>query len=201
MGRREPTLEGGTCQDRVGELGAEVARGDLHEAAETSHLKYCLDRTWTVSCRFINASNKVSAMYSGFVLFCNNMSQEQCLREKKYACADKKSVPTSKIKVGAILFLYNVDDKSLLGPFTALSEGGETVDSGAWAMKIDEHSASENVKLEWEDLHRLENASAELPFLESPKKCALTTTQTERALDLLKQAPSYNTEKAGNLLR
>jgi hypothetical protein len=134
-------------------------------------------------------------MYAGFVLFCNNLSQAQCLRDKKYSCVGKKNTSTSKIKVGAILFLYNVEDKTLLGPFTSLSEGGATVDSGAWAMKIDEHSASENVKLEWEDLHRLNNAPAQLNFLESPTKCALTTTQTERALDLLKQAPRYIPEK------
>lgn len=67
-------------------------------------------------------------MYSGFVLFCNSTTQEQCLREKRYTCSDKKTAPTAKIKVGALLFLYNADDKSLLGPFTALSEGGETVD-------------------------------------------------------------------------
>jgi len=139
-------------------------------------------------------------MYSGFVLFCNNITQEQCLRSKQYTCVDKKSAPTAKIRVGSILFLYNSDDKSLLGPFTALSEGGETVDSGAWAMKIDEHSASENVKLEWEDLHRLENAPAQLPFLEAPKKCELTTTQTQRTLDLLKQAPLYVKEKDKNRL-
>jgi hypothetical protein len=130
-------------------------------------------------------------MYSGFVLFCNNTTQEQCLREKRYTCADKKTAPTAKIKVGALIFLYNAEDKSLLGPFTALSEGGETVDSGAWAMEIDEHSASENVKLEWESIHRLENAPAQLDFLDTPKTCSLTTTQTERALDLLKQAPLY----------
>jgi hypothetical protein len=141
----------------------------------------------------------VSAMYSGFVLFCSNASQEQCLREKRYTCADKKNAPTSKIKVGALLFLYNVDDKSLLGPFTALSEGGEDVDSGAWAMEIDEHSASENVKLEWEGLHRLENAVEQLDFLETPKTCSLTTTQTERALELLKQAPLYLNEKNKNI--
>ena len=134
-------------------------------------------------------------MYSGYVLFCNKTSQEQCLRQKMYTCADRKTAPTEKIRVGSVIFLYNVDDKSLLGPFTALSEGGETVDAGAWAMEIDEHSASENVKLEWEDLHRLENAPVQLPFLETPKTCELSTTQTQRVLDLLKQAPLYLYEK------
>jgi hypothetical protein len=138
-------------------------------------------------------------MYSGFVLFCNNTAQEQCLREKRYTCIDKKTAPTAKIGVGAVLFLYNTEDKSLLGPFTALSEGGEDVDSGAWAMEIDEHSASENVKLEWEGLHRLENAVEQLDFLETPKTCSLTTTQTERALELLKQAPLYLNEKNKNI--
>jgi hypothetical protein len=135
-------------------------------------------------------------MYSGYVLFCDKTSQEECLRRKIYTCADKKTAPTEKIKVGSIIFLYNVDDKSLLGPFTALSEGGETVDTGAWAMEIDKHSASENVKLEWEELHRLEKAPEELPFLETPKSCELTTTQTQRTLDLLKQAPLYIREKS-----
>jgi hypothetical protein len=135
----------------------------------------------------------LSSMYSGYILFCNKTTQEQCLRRKMYTCADKTPVPTAKIDVGSIIFLYNVDDKSLLGPFTALSEGGETVDSGAWIEEIDEHSASENVKLEWEELHCLENTPAKLPFLETPKTCELSTTQTQRALDVLKQAPLYET--------
>jgi len=136
------------------------------------------------------------SMYSGFVLFCDKSEQEQCLRKKQYTCAEKKPAPTSKINVGSIIFLYNVDDKSLLGPFTALTEGGETVDTGAWAMEVDEHSASENVKLEWEQLHRLENAPAQLPFLETPKTCELSTTQTQRVLDLLKHAPTYLQEES-----
>ncbi len=130
-------------------------------------------------------------MYSGFMLFCNNVSQDQCLRQKQYTCMDKEGVPTSKIKVGSVIFLYNSDDKSLLGPFTSLTEGGGEVDSGAWDMRIDEHSASENVKLEWESLHRLENAPAVLPFLETPKSCELTSTQIQRALDELRSAPLY----------
>ena len=133
----------------------------------------------------------LSFMYSGFVLFCDKADQEQCLKNKQYTCTGTKPAPTSKINVGSIIFLYNVDDKSLLGPFTALEEGAETVDSGAWAMQIDEHSASENVKLEWEELHRLANAPAGLPFLETPKTCELSTTQTQRVLDLLKKAPLY----------
>ena len=130
-------------------------------------------------------------MYSGYVFFCNNTLQEQCLRNKMYTCADKETVPTAKVKVGSVIFLYNAETGTLLGPFTALSEGAETVDAGAWKVDIDDHSASQNVKLEWEELHTLTNAAEKLPFLKEPKTCALTTTQTQRALDLLKQAPLY----------
>ncbi len=122
------------------------------------------------------------------------------MRQKQYTCADKETVPTVKIKIGSILFLYNIDDKSLLGPFTALSEGGGKVDTGTWLMNIDEHSASENVKLEWEDLHCLENSPATLPFLDGLKSCELSTTQTQRALDILRQAPLYIQEKSGKRL-
>ena len=130
-------------------------------------------------------------MYSGYVLLCTNASQEQCLRRKLYTCTDKKNVPKEEIKAGSVIFLYNIDDKSLLGPFTALSEGAGTVDTGAWAMDIDEHSASQNVKVEWETLNRLENAPEKLPFLNDPKTCALSTTQTQRILDLLRKSPFH----------
>src|SRR3989304_4614446 len=130
-------------------------------------------------------------MYSGYVFFCKNPLQEQCLRNKMYTCADKKTAPTAKVKVGSVIFLYNTEADTIVGPFTALSEGAETVDAGAWKVDIDDHSASQNVKLEWEKLHKLMNAAEELPFLKEPKTCALTTTQTQRVLDLLKQAPLY----------
>jgi hypothetical protein len=130
-------------------------------------------------------------MYSGYVLFCNNTSQEQCLRQRLYTCADKKTMPTAKVKVGSVIFLYNLEAKSLLGPFTALSEGGRALETGTWKLDIDEHSASENVKVEWEELHLMQNAPDKLPFLNDPKTCALSESQTQRVLDLLEMAPLY----------
>jgi hypothetical protein len=130
-------------------------------------------------------------MYAGYVLFCNSASQEQCLRLKLYTCADRITTPMNKVKKGSVIFLYNTETKILLGPFTAASEGGRTLESGAWAVDIDEHSASENVKVEWEELHQIENAPEKLPFLNNSKTCVLSETQTQRALDILKQAPVY----------
>lgn len=130
-------------------------------------------------------------MYSGYVLYCNKTSQQQCLSRKLYTCADQKTKPTDKIIPGTIVFLYNIEEKTIVGPFTALSEGGDKLDSGAWAMTMDEHIPSEDVKVNWEELHLIENAPEKLPFLNESKTCKLTALQTQRILDLLRQGRLY----------
>ncbi|HUK85205.1 MAG TPA: hypothetical protein VLU95_05030 [Candidatus Acidoferrum sp.] len=100
-----------------------------------------------------------------------------------------------ELKTGTVVFLYNTDNKSLLGPFTTLSEGDE-LDAGTWVMDVDENNMPyEDVKVTWEDLHILENAPDKLPFLIDPETCKLSTTQTQRALDILKEGPLYLYEK------
>ncbi len=134
-------------------------------------------------------------MYDGYVIFCDTASQQQCLSRKRYSCAGKESKQFGELKSGTIIFLYNQDNKSLLGPFTTLPEGNE-LDAGAWAMDIDEqHEPYADVKVTWEELHLLQNADEQLSFLKDPKTCTLTTTQTQRALDLLKQGSLYLNEK------
>jgi hypothetical protein len=133
-------------------------------------------------------------MYDGYVFFCNKTSLQQCLNDKRYTCADEKIKPTEdQIKTGSIIFLYNLDDKSLLGPFTALPEGDE-LDAGAWAMDVDTHIPSEDLKVTWEDLHIIQNAPEELAFLNDPK-CKLTSLETQNALDQLKKGKLYINSK------
>jgi len=130
-------------------------------------------------------------MYDGYVFFCNKTSLQQCISNKQYTCADEKTKPKEEqIKVGSIIFLYNLDDKSLLGPFTALPEGDE-LDAGAWALDVDTHIPSEDLKVAWEDLHIIQNAPQELPFLKDPKTCQLTSLETQNALDQLKKGELY----------
>ena len=129
-------------------------------------------------------------MYIGYVFSCSQETQEQCLRRKKYMCTDGKSIPSEKIDEGSVIFIFNSQLGTLLGPFTA-SEGGTTLETGAWAQDINEHSASANITLQWEELHLLQNASKQLLFLGDPNACKLSETQVQRALDLLKQAPLY----------
>ena len=134
-------------------------------------------------------------MYDGYIFFCNKTTQQQCLSNKRYTCADKETKPDeAKIKAGSIIFLFNLDDKSLLGPFTAMREENE-LDAGAWAMDVDTHIPSEDIKVAWEDLHIIQNAPEELPFLKDPKTCKLTSVQTQRALDMLKQGTLYLYDK------
>ncbi len=129
-------------------------------------------------------------MYDGYILFCNKTSQQQCLSNKRYTCADKKTAALAEIKSGTVVFLYNTDDKSLLGPFTTLSEGDQ-LDAGTWVEDIETHIPSEDIKVTWEDLHVLQNAPEKLPFLNDPKTCKLSTVQTQRILDLLKEGALY----------
>ena len=134
-------------------------------------------------------------MYDGYIFFCNKQTQQQCLSNKRYTCADELTKPAEEeIKVGSIIFLYNLDDKSLLGPFTALAEEDE-LDAGAWAMDVDEHIPSEDLKVTWEELHIIQNAPEKLPFLKSPKACKLTSLETQNALDTLKHGELYLTAK------
>ena len=134
-------------------------------------------------------------MYEGFVFFCDKSSLQQCVSQKRYACVGEKAKP-AELKEGSVVFLYNVEDKSLLGPFTTLSEGDE-LDSGAWVEQVDEKNMPyEDIKVTWEDLHTIQDAIEKLPFLKDPKTCKLSTRQTQWVLDLLKEGPPYIYEKS-----
>ena len=130
-------------------------------------------------------------MYDGYMLFCTKTTQQQCLSNKRYTCADKKTKPDEEIKANSVVFLYNTDDKTLLGPFTSLSGGTDELDAGTWAEDVDTKIPSEDIKVTWEGLHIIHDADKELPFLVEPKTCRLSTTQTQRVLDLLKQGELY----------
>ena len=90
-----------------------------------------------------------------------------------------------------VIFMYNPENRNLVGPFTAATEGATRIETGTWNSKIDEHSASENIKLEWENLHIISNANESFPFLNNLEKCELSTLRVQTLLDALKEAPIY----------
>ncbi len=134
-------------------------------------------------------------MYDGYVFLCTKTSQQQCLSNRRYTCADKENKPDEKLKEGSVIFLYNTDDKTLLGPFTALTAGGDELDAGAWKMGVEEHIPSEDLKVTWENLRIVRNAPEQLPFLKDPKSCRLTSLETQNVLDTLQQGELYLYEK------
>ena len=87
--------------------------------------------------------------------------------------------------------MYNPETRTLVGPFTSASEGAKRIETGAWTSKIDEHSASENIKLEWEDLHIISDADGRFPFLKKPEKRQLSSLWVQTLLDALKEAPVF----------
>ena len=86
--------------------------------------------------------------------------------------------------------MLNHETKTLLGPFTVV-QGPEDLEKGTWYSSVDEHSFSENIKVEWERLHELKNATDKVTFLKDIKECALTDLQTQELLSTLKDAPLY----------
>jgi hypothetical protein len=130
-------------------------------------------------------------MYSGYVLFCNKSALGQCVSKRQYTCSDSHKGEVETMKKGSVLFMYDTVAKTLVGPFTAANEGAQRIETGAWSTKIDEHSASANVKLEWEDLHIIKDAGERFPFLIKPQKCELSTLRVQTLMDALKEAPVY----------
>jgi hypothetical protein len=136
-----------------------------------------------------------TGMYDGYVFFCEKSSLQQCLSQKRYTCLGEKAKP-EELKAESVIFLYNVEDKTLLGPFTTPRKG-DKLDAGTWVEQIEEqHMPYEDIKVTWEDLHILQNAPEKLPFLNDPKTCKLSTRETQRALDLLREGPLYVAEKS-----
>ncbi len=129
-------------------------------------------------------------MYSGYVLFCSKTALGQCLSRRLYTCTERAE-EVKEVKSGAVLFMFDSDTKTLVGPFTAVDEAAERIETGAWRSEIDEHSASANVKLEWEDLHVITNAGERFPFLNNPQECQLSSLQVQTLLDALKEAPRF----------
>ncbi len=130
-------------------------------------------------------------MYDGYVFYCNGSTQRQCISNRKFSCQESQIKPAEPVKEGSVVFLFNPDEKTLLGPFTALTEGATELDKGTWAMRVDENIPSEDLKVTWEQLHILHDAAEKLPMLATLKACRLTSLETQNVLDTLAQGEIY----------
>ena len=134
-------------------------------------------------------------MQIGYIFLCNSASMIDCMRNKRFSCSGKQVNVYKELEMNTVIFLLNDETKTLLGPFTVV-QGPEDMEKGTWYSSIDEHSASENLKVEWERLHELKNATDKIPFLKEIKECALTDLQIQELLSTLKDAPLYTESKS-----
>jgi Development and cell death domain len=134
-------------------------------------------------------------MQIGYVFLCNNASMTDCMRNKRFSCSGKQVKAYKELEMNTVIFLLNDETKTLLGPFTVV-QGPEDMEKGTWYSSVDEQSFSENIKVEWERLHELKNATDKIPFLKDAKECALSDFQTQELLSTLRDAPLYAESKS-----
>jgi len=129
-------------------------------------------------------------MYAGYVFLCDDSSMKECLNRRLYTCSADMDV-TDEIGEDSVVFFFNADSGSLVGPFS-LSESDEApLEPGTWVEELDEQSVSGNFRVEWEELHELKQADAKFPFLRNGKTCKLTNVETQSLLNELREAPLF----------
>lgn len=119
----------------------------------------------------------------------------ECMRNRRFSCSGKQVKVYKELEMNTVIFLLNDETNTLLGPFTVV-KGPEDMEKGTWYSSVDEHSFSENLKVEWEKLHELKNATNKIPFLKDIKECALSDFQIQELLSTLKGAPLYTESKS-----
>jgi hypothetical protein len=128
-------------------------------------------------------------MYVGYIFACNSTSFKDCVKNKRYACSGEQVNVAKEVETGAVVFLHILESDKLIGPFTVVDEKRANLQPGTWTSSIDYSSFSGNIKVEWEELHQLENAQDKFLFLKSLNTCTLSQFQTQELLDALKKAP------------
>jgi hypothetical protein len=111
------------------------------------------------------------------------------MKSKKYVCSGEQVDVAQDIETDAVVFLYVSEADTLIGPFTVADEPRADLQPGTWTSSIDKSNVSENIKVEWEELHELKNAQEKFSFLKESNTCNLKQFQIQEMLDTLKEAP------------
>jgi hypothetical protein len=136
-------------------------------------------------------------MYVGYIFACNSTSFKNCVKNKRYSCSGEQVNVAEKIEIGAVVFLHILESDKLIGPFTVADEKSTNLQPGTWTSSIDQSSVSGNIKVEWEELHQLENVQEKFPSLKNLSTCTLSQFQTQELLDALKKAPRLQAGQQG----
>jgi hypothetical protein len=69
------------------------------------------------------AQSKDVPAYAGAIFLCNYLTRKECFHRKIFGLSSKCTDFIQKVKSGATLFLYDVDQRKLHGVFEATSDG------------------------------------------------------------------------------
>jgi len=126
----------------------------------------------------------------GYLFLCTNRTQRECFQKKLFGRSHKFWGWVEQIRAGSSLFLYNIDSKTLFGIFRAASEGKLNIDPAAW-KNMRPLSFPAQVIVEWDRLHKINNAHKTFKFLKDGNLCKLTLAQTNALKKALEEAPIY----------
>jgi hypothetical protein len=127
-------------------------------------------------------------MYTGHVFLCASESLRDCLKHKLFTCSGENVQVVREMEAGSIVFLFNMDSHTLVGPFTATGSTGTGLEPGGWREVTDAKNRA-SIRVEWEELHEMMNAQDRFPFLSNINTCKLSHFQTQELLNALKEAP------------
>jgi hypothetical protein len=97
-----------------------------------------------------------------------------------------------EIGADSVVFFFNEDSGTLVGPFTAVGSVDTSLKRGTWVETVDEQSLSSNIMVRWERLHEMKDAETRFPFLKAKGVCKLSNLETQNLLNELENAPRFN---------
>lgn len=127
---------------------------------------------------------------AGYLFLCSNLTQKECFQRMLFGISKKRLNTVREIKTGSTLFLYNMNSKTLIGPFIAASEGGANLVPEAWT-KTHPKGFPAQVYVNWKNLHIVKDAENRFQFLRDRQTCKLTPEQTGAIQNALNEAPSF----------
>ena len=138
---------------------------------------------------FISLREHSKGMNQGYVFPCVGESLKNCVTSRLFTCSGEAA---RDIGPGYLVFFFNTDSDTLVGPFTASGSSKIGPESGAWTQVIDPHTFSGNFRVEWEELHELKHARRKFPFLKDLNACKLSPLQVNDLVNALKKSPLFH---------
>lgn len=123
----------------------------------------------------------------GYIYWCKYSTEKECFDRMLFGGKERHEEITKKIKPGDILFLYNLSDMVLHGPFEAI-EGGHNLIPEAWGGRFPYQVRVK--KLEMEEVYKRARGEIEgiLPFFGIYPKVELSYEELRTLINVMRTA-------------